>query len=153
MAENEKNSNKIYLQFAKKLMYNRRTIPKKDKNGNPIELINIGFPISSKYYGCYISVNVNKIKDSPFSIKMASTDLYEDATYSICYYVKEMDGEKRKEILEKYKKLGFKEHNKYKYLLSKQIPTIEIKAEFDLWKKQQDESKDKKLAKMPKGKE
>lgn len=145
MPNNTKNNNKVYLQFSKKQIYNRRTIPKLDRNGKPYTLVNIGLPITSKYFGCYITVNVNKIKDSPLSSKMASTDLFENAMLSIYYYVKETDGEKRKVILEKYKNEGFEEHKNLRNVLIKQISTLELKKEFDSWKsskldlKEQDE--------------
>lgn len=134
MPGSTKNNNKIYLQFSKKQIYNRRTIPKLDKNGKPYTLVNVGLPITSKYFGCYITVNINKIKESPLNNKMASTDLFEDAVLSIYYYIKETEGEKRKTLLEKYKKDGFEEHKTLKNVLIKQISTSELKEEFDSWR-------------------
>lgn len=136
------NSKKIYLQFAKALLYNERTIYRKDNNGNPCRLVNVGFPYGSKYFGCYITLNVNKIRESPFSEKMVSTDLYEAAKYSIYYFVKETDGEKKKEIIEKLKGDGFEEHKKLRNVLVKQIPTLELKEEFDSWRNIKQEEND-----------
>lgn len=134
MPGSTKNNNKIYLQFSKKQIYNRRTIPKLDKNGKPYTLVNVGLPVTSQYFGCYITVNVNKIKESPLNSKMASTDLFEDAVLSIYYYIKETEGEKRKNLLEKYKQDGFEEHKTLQNVLIKQISTLELKKEFDSWR-------------------
>lgn len=98
MAKTHKNSNKVWLQFSKKQLFNKRTIAKKDSKGKPITLISIGLPTTSKYAGYYISVNIDYVKDSPFNKIMASTSIYEDATITIFKYNRETGDVKKKKI-------------------------------------------------------
>lgn len=112
MAEKEK-PELVYLQFYKGLMFNKRTIKKRDKKGKPITLVSIGFPSSSKYYGYYISVNSNFVTDSPYSDKMASYSFCKDAMVTIYQYIKEDD--------ESYTK-------------KTKISVAEMIEEFNLWK-------------------
>lgn len=112
MAEKEK-PELVYLQFYKGLMFNKRTIKKKDNRGNPITLVSIGFPSSSKYYGYYISVNSNFVKDNPYNEKMASYSFCKDAKVTIYQYIKENNKHYTKEL---------------------KISVAEMIEEFNLWK-------------------
>jgi hypothetical protein len=67
-------------------MFNERIINKRDSRGKKIKLVSLWFPYSSKYQGCYISVNSAFIRT--YTNKSMQVSVMKNANISIYRYDK-----------------------------------------------------------------
>lgn len=80
----------LYLTFHINQKFNPRPISKRDKRGNIITLVSLGFPYQSKYWGCYISVNASFIKDDKYHLGVRQQiSILANAPFKVYKYDKE----------------------------------------------------------------